>query len=281
MPNRRMPSGVPNVHRGGFSEAIQRDLERVNLPEKVKCMTCSKWRLVTSFSKRQLALVRNAVVELGPGALKFGHGSCLNCTNGQITELTCLVCDKTKPLIDFANNQRKEHENARCLSCVQGHADAEPVVDENKLLTESDYSTTQGALTASHTASFSGSTRRFTSSEASALNSYTTADENLSLGGNSYIEPERQDAASSRNHQQLGLNDARSVHSDWQSWGVTASRAPSTAATDDKPRKFAKIPAYKPESTQDPNVPARSPEVAKKEVHDEVYDNDDNEPWVL
>ncbi|KAL2802305.1 hypothetical protein BJX63DRAFT_118686 [Aspergillus granulosus] len=278
--NRRMSSGVPNAYRGGFNESTQRALERVNLPERIKCKTCHKWRLVASFSKRQLSLVRHAVVSQGPGALKVGHGSCLTCTNGQITELTCLICDKTKALDGFANNQRKEHENARCLSCVQGHVDAEPIVDENKLLTEGDFSTTHEALISSHTTSFSGFTHPSASSEASVPNAYTADDENLSLGGNNYVELERQDVASSHNHPQLGPSDAESVHSDWHSWGVTACRGPSTAAADDKPRKFAKIPAYKPESIQEYNIPARAPEVAKNKVHDEGYD-DDEEDWVL
>ncbi|KAL3462869.1 Stc1 domain-containing protein [Aspergillus heterothallicus] len=275
MKNHRTTSDAPNIHRGGYSESRQRDLERISLPDKIQCMTCHKWRLVASFSKRQLMLFRQAALQQGPGALKRGHGSCLMCTNGQITELTCLVCDRTKALEFFANNQRKEHENARCLSCVQGHADAEPVVDENKLLTDSNFSTTQGALTSSYTASFSGTIRPLMSCEASAINGYTTPDQNLSLRVNNRIEPEHNDAASSRIHQQLDLSDAQTVHDYPYSRSVTASRASSTAATDDKPRKFAKVPAYKPESTPESTVPARAPELASHEIQDEGYDEDD------
>ncbi|CEL00604.1 hypothetical protein ASPCAL00202 [Aspergillus calidoustus] len=269
--SRRLSSGVPNAYSGGFSETIQRQLERVNLPDKIKCKTCHKWRLIASFSKRQLNIVRHAVHEQGNRALSTGHASCLTCTNGQITELTCIVCEQTKALDGFANNQRKEHENARCLRCVQGHADAEPVVDENKLLTDSEFSTT---LTASHAASLSGSTRPFTSStQASALNGYTTAEENnsmrtISLGGNNSVEIERHDAAT----------DGVSVHSRWEAWGLTASRAPSTVATDDRHRNFAKIKAWKPEPIKE-NVAVRAP-VTKTEDHDNGYEEEDEE-WEL
>ncbi|KAL3449737.1 hypothetical protein BJX65DRAFT_305754 [Aspergillus insuetus] len=189
-------------------------------------------------------------------------------------------CEQTKALDGFANNQRKEHENARCLRCVQGHADAEPVVDENKLLTDSEFSTT---LTASHAASLSGSTPFTSSTQASALNGYTTASENhsmrtIGLGGNDAFETERDDAASSRAHDQLGLTDGVSVHSEWGAWGVTASRAPSTVTTDDRHRKFAKIKAWKPEPMKE-NVVARAP-VTKTEDHDNGYEEEDEE-WVL
>ncbi|KAL3496023.1 Stc1 domain-containing protein [Aspergillus germanicus] len=278
--NRRLSSGVPNAYSGGFSESIQRQLERVNLPDKIKCKTCHKWRLIASFSKRQLSIVRHAVHEQGNRALSTGHASCLTCTNGQISELTCIVCEQTKALDGFANNQRKEHENARCLRCVQGHADAEPVVDENKLLTDSEYSTT---LTASHAASLSGSTPFTGSTQASALSGYTTASENYSmrtvgLGGNDSFESERHDAASSSAHDQLGLTYGVSVHSEWEAWGVTASRAPSTVTTDDRHRKFAKIKAWKPEPMKE-NVVARPP-VTKTEDHDNGYEEEDEE-WVL
>ncbi|KAJ0422875.1 Stc1 domain-containing protein [Aspergillus carlsbadensis] len=280
--NRRLSSGVPNAYSGGFSESIQRQLERVNLPDKIKCKTCHKWRLIASFSKRQLSIVRHAVYEQGNRALSTGHASCLTCTNGQITELTCVVCEQTKALDGFANNQRKEHENARCLRCVQGHADAEPVVDENKLLTDSEFSTT---LTASHAASLSGSTRPFTSStQASALNGYTTAEENhsmrtISLGGNNSVEAERYDTTSSHAHDQLGLTDGASVHSEWGAWGVTTSRAPSTVATDDRHRKFAKIKAWKPEPIKE-NVAARAAPVTKAEDNDNG-DDEEEDGWEL
>lgn len=46
------------------------------------------------------------------------HVTCTLCTAGQTVELKCYVCDKVKGLEDFAKNQRKDPDNARCTKCV-------------------------------------------------------------------------------------------------------------------------------------------------------------------
>lgn len=52
--------------------------------------------------------------------------TCKTCTPGQTTELTCYICDTTKGLDEFAKNQRKDPDKARCTKCVNRVLDTEP-----------------------------------------------------------------------------------------------------------------------------------------------------------
>lgn len=52
--------------------------------------------------------------------------TCKTCTPGQTTELTCYICDTTKGLDEFAKNQRKDPDKARCIKCVNRVLDTEP-----------------------------------------------------------------------------------------------------------------------------------------------------------
>lgn len=54
------------------------------------------------------------------------HVTCTLCTAGQTVELKCYVCDKVKGLHEFAKNQRKDPDNARCIKCVDSDITAEP-----------------------------------------------------------------------------------------------------------------------------------------------------------
>ncbi|KAL4781617.1 Stc1 domain-containing protein [Aspergillus varians] len=286
MGNRRVSGvlGAPNAFSGGFSEMIKRQLESVPLPDKVKCKTCKKYRNPNAYSKRQLDIFRNAAVVEGSRALKAGYAICRGCTGGQVMELRCSVCDQVKGLDDFAINQRKEHEFARCLDCVQGHKDAEPVIDENKLLTESELSTTQSTVIMSQVgSSLAGSTRRITPSDAPG-SSFAGVTDNGPVGGGVWVEPERHDANSSKGR---GLNlssydsygpgnladvDANSVHSGWALYDVQKSNGVVSVRSTEKDRKFAKVPAWRSEIPDKP--PTRMPEV-KGHVGD--YDDDDEE----
>ncbi|KAL4920166.1 hypothetical protein BDW62DRAFT_177782 [Aspergillus aurantiobrunneus] len=200
-------------------------------------------------------------------------------------ELRCSVCDQVKGLEEFAINQRKEHEFARCLNCVQGHKDAEPVIDENKLLTEGEFSTTQGSVVMSHVGdSMAGSTKRLAPSDApghgSALSGITPV--GVPEGGGVWVEPERHDANSSRGRglvsshdsdgqANLAAIDANSVHSGWASYGVQKSQAASVRA-DERDRKFAKIPAWRSEVV---DKPPTIPELRKHVAYSDDDDDDD------
>lgn len=69
-----------------------------------------------AFSKRQIDVLRNAMVTEGAKALSGrAYARCRYCVSGQAVELRCCVCDKTKGLEDFAKNQRGNRDTAVCL----------------------------------------------------------------------------------------------------------------------------------------------------------------------
>jgi hypothetical protein len=61
--------------------------------------------------------------------MKDPKTTCKTCTPQQTTELRCCICETTKGLQDFAKNQRKNPDVARCIECVQMHVGMEPGVD--------------------------------------------------------------------------------------------------------------------------------------------------------
>ncbi|KAL4952014.1 Stc1 domain-containing protein [Aspergillus filifer] len=251
-------TGVPNAYAGGYNENIRRQLESVPLPEKIKCKVCRKFRGADKYSKRQLDIFRNAFVVEGQPATNKGYATCRSCTGGQTMELRCCVCDKTKSLDGFALNQRKEHEFARCLECVQDHRDAEPVVDEDKLLTDGGLST-RGTITSHVGSTLAGSIRKLTSDTPGGGSSFAGATDNVPFGGGVWVEPERHEATNLSGYGSQGRSDLQSVstnsvHSGWASYGVARSEAAASARGNDKGSKFAKIKAWKSDETEKPPV---------------------------
>ncbi|KAL4933405.1 uncharacterized protein BDV17DRAFT_108754 [Aspergillus undulatus] len=280
MANRRPPSeaGVPSAYAGGYSEAIKRQLESVPLPDKIKCKNCKKFRNANVYSKRQLDIFRNAFVVGGQRALTGGYATCRGCTGGQIMELRCCVCDKVKGLEEFAINQRKEHEFARCLDCVQGHKDAEPVVDENKLLTEGDPSTL-GALSFHTGSTLGGSIRQLTSDAQSHGSSFAGVTDNVPSGGGVWIEPERHETNNPSSHgsqgrADLGSMNANSAHSEWASYGVARSLATGSVRNGGEDDRFPKVKAWRSETVE--KQPARVPEMNRNaSLSDDEEDDED------
>ncbi|KAL4870105.1 Stc1 domain-containing protein [Aspergillus spectabilis] len=283
--------GTRSAYAGGYSDSIKRQLEIVRLPDKIRCKTCNKYRLMLSYSNRQLDLVRNAIVVNGPKTLSAGHATCRMCTGGQVTELTCCICGVTKGMSEFAKNQRSLHEQARCLNCVQGHKDAEPIIDENKLPTEGDIASTKGAITASHFgSSLAESTRRLILSDAPGNGtSFAGNTESVPAGGGVWVEPEQHDATSSREGFNISsynsysqatqaAKGAKSVDSGWELYGIKSSRVAASVASD-VDRKFARIKAYKPEvqATTPSRVLPRVPEAIPESVVQSDEDEDDDD----
>lgn len=52
--------------------------------------------------------------------------TCKTCTPGQTTELFCYICETAKGLGEFAKNQRKDPDKARCTKCVNRVLETEP-----------------------------------------------------------------------------------------------------------------------------------------------------------
>ncbi|KAE8393681.1 Stc1 domain-containing protein [Aspergillus alliaceus] len=261
-----MGDRVRNAYAGVYSDTIKR---------QVKCMTCKKIRMQSAYSKRQLDALRNAIVVKGGRALTGpGHAKCRECVGGQTVELRCIICDQTKSLEEFAKNQRHDRDWARCLTCVQNHTETEPVLEEYKLLAESEMSTAQGT-----TAALSQASDGYTySTSAYEEDDEDEGDEDdYSVGGGVWVEPERQEentASKSKEREYIGYDRQgiphrlvsshavapESAHSSWASWGITANTTLANSpqgGSFESPRpnepplspqkknsKFAKVPVY-------------------------------------
>ncbi|KAL6235210.1 hypothetical protein BDW75DRAFT_240378 [Aspergillus navahoensis] len=278
MGNRSLSGDVPSAYAKGYSESIKRQL---------KCKTCKKFRNINTYSKRQLDIFRNAFVMHGQQALTAGHATCRGCTGGQVMELRCCVCDQVKGLDDFAVRQRKEHEFARCLVCVQGHKDAEPVIDENKLLADGELSTTEGTIT-NIGSTLAGSTSRVTSDAPGHGSSFAGIIGNVPSGGGVWVEPERHEMNSSggqglssygNSQRNLAAFNANTVHSGRAPFGVQRSEAAASVRSDGKEGKFAKVKAWRPEEVSH-DTPIRGRQVAKKTDYSEDEEEEDIEGFL-
>ncbi|ODH20685.1 hypothetical protein ACO22_05826 [Paracoccidioides brasiliensis] len=99
---------------------------------RIRCKMCTRTRLQSAFSKRQLDLLRRCILEKSSNATtNEGLAICFNCATNQVVELTCCVCDMTMALEFFSKTQRHDPDSARCKNCVQGHLDREPVSEED------------------------------------------------------------------------------------------------------------------------------------------------------
>ncbi|KAL1999186.1 hypothetical protein VTN02DRAFT_4932 [Thermoascus thermophilus] len=247
----------------------------------------------TAFSKRQLDVLRHAIVVNGNKALNLngpGYAKCRTCVGAQSAEMTCIICDKTKSLDNFARSQRRNPDTARCLNCVQDDLDADPIL-EDKMLAQSDTSAMYGSTTATSQydegttqKSFDLDERRSAlrgTASSVATTDYDDDDDDGSVGGGVWVEPDREGSKADSNkergraftafdpqglgHQRVSSPSeaARSVHSGWASWGLK----PPVAGRDrqDKPtsyqppvRKrnpgFAKIPGARFEKHEAPSL---------------------------
>ncbi|OCK73768.1 hypothetical protein K432DRAFT_398622 [Lepidopterella palustris CBS 459.81] len=118
-----------NTVTGGFNGLSADKLKGVKLPNKIKCGRCIKWKSQVNFSNKQLAEARYQYYKGGVNANVTIN--CRLCTGGQVVELECWMCHKTKGLDEFAKAQRSKPDNAKCMDCMQKQLELEPV-DEAK-----------------------------------------------------------------------------------------------------------------------------------------------------
>ncbi|RHZ58807.1 hypothetical protein CDV55_102948 [Aspergillus turcosus] len=227
---------------------------------------------------RQLEAFRHAILLHGANvALAKNNTKCRICTGNQTVELKCCICDKIKSLDEFAKAQRQDRDAARCLNCVQSHADAEPVLEEPKLLTESELSTAPDTYTTGQLESRSliASTQRLTLKVAPTARHVNSSGEqedtdNASIiGGVSLIEHHNEKENPARRGPSFtafgpdGVARRRSgspsgappVHGGWASFGVNVN----ATATKPLPKKggslkFAKVPGKRFEKHEAPTM---------------------------
>ncbi|KAF2629826.1 hypothetical protein BU25DRAFT_364158 [Macroventuria anomochaeta] len=99
-------------------------LRCVPLPAKLKCNMCLKNYNQANFSQKQLTDVRWQVSRSGRITT---NPKCSKCTGGQLVEIECVMCHKTKGLEGYAKVQRKKPDDATCYDCMEIQVSREPV----------------------------------------------------------------------------------------------------------------------------------------------------------
>ncbi|KAH1498816.1 hypothetical protein LV164_005141 [Aspergillus fumigatus] len=299
-----MPPSFRSAYAGGYSDEIKK---------RIKCGTCSKIRSSSNYSNRQLEALRHAILSHGVNvALTKNNAKCRICSGNQTVELKCCICDKIKSLDEFARAQRQNRDAARCMNCVQSHTDAEPVLEEPKLLTESELSTAPDTYTAvSHA---DPSSKCFTNAYILVLTQFQGHIDSLSLiastqrltvkaaptaqhidssgaqdmDGVSLIEDHNGKANSVRGgqpftafnskgvvHRRSGSppGTARSVHGGWATWGVDVNSTVTKPIKKGGSSKFAKVPSKRFEKHEAPTMRVPEPIGATVPSDDEASDD--------
>ncbi|PKX99120.1 uncharacterized protein P174DRAFT_427345 [Aspergillus novofumigatus IBT 16806] len=247
-----MPPTFRNAYAGGYSDEIKKG---------IKCGTCNKIRSSSNYSNRQLEALRHAILSHGVNvALTKNNAKCRICSGNQTVELKCCICDKIKSLDEFAKAQRQDRDAARCMNCVQSHTDAEPVLEEPKLLTESELSTAPDTYTTGQvdSRSLTASTQRLTLKAAPTAQHVDSSGEQ-GIGGVSLIEDHNGKENWARGGRPFTAFDSngvahrrsgslsvspRSVHGGWATWGVDVNSTVTKPIKKAGNSKFAKVPQF-------------------------------------
>ncbi|CAG8510845.1 4941_t:CDS:2 [Acaulospora morrowiae] len=117
------------MNRGQRGNNAQSSVE----PETLFCYGCGKDKPFYTFSKTQqtkaLSNIYNPYAPKGR-TTKRHHTLCKQCSPNQTSNLTCMICTKTKPLEKFSKAQRRNAEKARCLECMEKRSKEDELVNE-------------------------------------------------------------------------------------------------------------------------------------------------------
>ncbi|KAI5818216.1 hypothetical protein BZA77DRAFT_20414 [Pyronema omphalodes] len=100
-----------------------------NMPSNITCYVCKKSKPLDQYAKRQAQRFQDTIHNpYAPGgrSKKDPKVTCRDCTPQQTTELKCCICEKVKGLNFFANNQRRNRTEARCIACLSSVLEVEP-----------------------------------------------------------------------------------------------------------------------------------------------------------
>ncbi|KAI9493668.1 Stc1 domain-containing protein [Zychaea mexicana] len=84
----------------------------------LRCVFCDQEKQLDAFSKTQVAKATHNPYAPPGWNKKQKTVTCKQCTAKQSATLQCMTCTLKKPLEQFAKNQRKHAERARCLKCM-------------------------------------------------------------------------------------------------------------------------------------------------------------------
>lgn len=96
-----------------YSNISAKQLREVSIPPKIRCKTCSKWKVPNQYSNKQIDDLKYKIRVHGQDATQTDKViRCLGCTGVQRTELECVLCCKVKSLDMFAKTHRKNPDEA-------------------------------------------------------------------------------------------------------------------------------------------------------------------------
>ncbi|MCJ1465331.1 hypothetical protein MMC07_003949 [Pseudocyphellaria aurata] len=110
MPNKK------SVFAGGWNQTKADQLNKVQVPAKIRCSVCKKVKVAETYSKKQLGDLKHHIA-LG-NDVKHANIRCRICTGSQVHEMTCAHCNVTKSLEGFSKAQRRTPDSARCYECL-------------------------------------------------------------------------------------------------------------------------------------------------------------------
>ncbi|KAJ4398641.1 hypothetical protein N0V91_010073 [Didymella pomorum] len=99
-------------------------LRGIQLPPKMKCNMCLRNYNAANFSEKQKTDARWQISKQGRITT---NPRCFKCTGGQLVEIECSHCHKTKGLEDFAKSQRRKPGDAQCYACTEVQLSREAV----------------------------------------------------------------------------------------------------------------------------------------------------------
>ncbi|KAF2141378.1 uncharacterized protein K452DRAFT_298758 [Aplosporella prunicola CBS 121167] len=123
-----------------YSNFSASDLKNIQLPDKIRCDRCNRWKNPTNFANKRLNDLRYKIKYQGRNKTNSQGGltaTCSACTGQQVQELECHMCKTWKGLEDFAKAQRKNPDHAKCNECMREQLDTQPVEDDNQVDTNS------------------------------------------------------------------------------------------------------------------------------------------------
>ncbi|KAK3623369.1 hypothetical protein LTR56_021641 [Elasticomyces elasticus] len=111
-----------------YYNKVSMAVQRVNLPERAKCIRCKKVKSSSAFSENQQKELKAMILQQPKfNATDTGYASCSTCTPGcQRFEFECFGCDKVKARAKFSKVQLRNPDKALCWDCSKERCNIEP-----------------------------------------------------------------------------------------------------------------------------------------------------------
>ncbi|KAK0856919.1 hypothetical protein LTS02_010442 [Friedmanniomyces endolithicus] len=114
--------------KGTYYNNTSLAVQRVTVPDRIKCTRCHKIKIRSAFSANQQNELKAKILEdprFNP--LLSEWVSCLECTpSGQRFEFKCNDCDIVKGRARFYKTQLRNPDSAICIDCSNTRRDTEP-----------------------------------------------------------------------------------------------------------------------------------------------------------